>query len=334
MNFSNWMPARFACRRAADGSVQPTVEWTLMRRQRLLDPFFEETLQRQMMHPFHHVFRRDSSMEEMVEWTEKHPGATLGGIIFHMSRCGSTLLCRQLMALERNIVASEPAPMDGVLRAALHMPGLPREVQVRWLRAMVAAIGQPRNGEQAFYLKTDCWHVHQAELLREAFPEAPWIFLYRDPVEVMVSQLRMPAVWTVPGMFHPNTLGMEYSDWDPRQTDVYCARALANICEAGLRAAQSDARCLLVNYSELPEAMCGRLLGHFGLCEDDVADMREAAQQNAKTPGMIFERDTRAKQAEATERVHAIVLEHLQPVYERLEAVRMAQMEALAVVSA
>jgi hypothetical protein len=323
------MPARVAWR-----GEEPRVEWTLMRRQRLLDSFFEETLQRQMMHPFHHVFRRDSSMEEMVEWTEAHPGARVGGVIFHMSRCGSTLLCRQLAALERNIVASEPAPMDDVLRAAMRMSGLTREVQVRWLRAMAAAIGQPRNGEQTFYLKTDCWHVRHADLLSEAFPEAPRIFLYRDPVEVIVSQRRMPAVWTVPGMLHPNALGMEFSDWDPRETDVYCARALANICEAGLRAAQSDPRCLLVNYSELPEAMYGRLLGHFGLREEHVPAMRVAAQQSAKVPGMPFERDDKAKQAEASERLRTVVAEHLQPVYERLEVARRTQMRAPEVVSA
>jgi hypothetical protein len=314
------MPARVARR-----GEESYVEWTLMRRQRLLDPFFEETLQRQMMRPFHQVFRRDSSMEEMVEWAEAHQAARPAGIIFHMSRCGSTLLCRQLMALERNIVASEPAPMDGVLRAALRSPGLPREVHARRLRAMAAAIGQPRNGEQAFYLKTDCPHVRQADLLREAFPEAPLIFLYRDPVEVMVSQRRMASVWTVPGIMHPHALGMEFSDWNPQQTDVYCARALANFCEAGLRLAQSDPRCLLVNYTELPEAMYGRLLGHFGLREEDIPAMREAAQQDAKAPGLSFESDAGTKQAEATERIRAVVAEYLQPVYERLEAERIKQ---------
>jgi hypothetical protein len=314
------MPARVAWR-----GEEPKVEWTLMGKQRLLDSFFEETLQRQMMHPFHQVFRRDSSMEEMVAWTEAHKGARPGGIIFHMSRCGSTLLCRQLMALERNIVASEPAPMDAVLRASQRMPGLPREVQVRWLRAMAAALGQPRNGEQAFYLKTDGPHVRQADLLREAFPETPLIFLYRDPVEVMVSQSRMASVWTVPGIVHPHALGMEISDWDPLQTDVYRARALSNFCEAGLRLAQSDPRCLLVNYTELPEAMYGRLLGHFGLREEDVPAMREAAKQDAKAPGISFDRDTATKQAEATERLRAVAAEHLQPVYERLEAERVKQ---------
>ena len=328
MNLSGWIPARVAWR-----SEGPEVEWTLLGRQRLLDPFYEQTMQQQMVNPFHQLFRRDTSMEEMVAWTEAHPGAPLRGIIFHMSRCGSTLLCRQLWALERNIVASEPAPMDAMLRAQLHLPELPREVQVSWLRAMAGALGQPRSGEEAFYLKTDCWHIHQFDLLREAFPGVPWIFLYRDPVEVMVSQARIPAAWTVPGMLHPSALQMERSDWDPTQTDVYRARAIANICAGALRAVQSDPRGLLVNYTELPEAMCGRLREHFSLCEQDVPAMRQAAQRDAKEPSMTFTRDAQAKQAEATPRLRAVVAEHLQSLYERLEAERQAQMEAGAAVS-
>ena len=325
MNLNGWVPARVAWR--AEG---PRVEWTLLGRHRLLDPFYEQTMQRQMMHPFHQLFRRDTSMEEMAEWTEANPGAPLGGIIFHMSRCGSTLICQQLAALERNIVASEPACLDAVLRAQMHLPNLPRGVQVRWLRAMAAALAQPRNGEEAFYLKSDCWHVHHAELLREAFPGVPWIFLYRDPVEVMVSQARMPAVWTVPGMLHPSALRLEYADWDPRQTDVYRARALANVCSSGLRAVQDDPRGQLVNYSELPEAMSVRLLGHFGLREQDIPAMQRAAQQDAKVPEAVFVADRQAKQAEATERLRAVVAEHLQPVYEQLEAERQRQLQASA----
>jgi hypothetical protein len=215
--------------------------------------------------------------------------------------------------------------MDAVLRAGMHLPSLPRAVQVRWLRAMAAALAQPRNEETAFYLKTDCWHVHQAELLREAFPDVPWIFLTRDPVEVMVSQARMPAVWTVPGMLHPQALLLEYADWDPRQRDVYCARALANVCWAGLRAAQADPRGLVVDYSELPEAMEGRLLGHFGLSEQDIPAMRRASRQDAKVPEAVFASDREAKQAEATPRLRALVAEHLQPVYELLGAERLRQ---------
>lgn len=319
MNLQGWMPVRIA-----STSAGPRVEWILLGKERLLDPFFEQTLQRHMRHPFHHLFRRETTLDEMTEWTDANPGAPLKGIVYHMSRCGSTLIGRQLMALDRNIVASEPPPLDDLLRLPLHQPGLPRATLIRWLRAMVAALAQPRNGEQAFYLKADCWQIHHIDLLRETFPEAPWIFLYRDPVEVMVSQARIPAAWTVPALLHPAALRMDWADWDPSQTDVYRARALAKICAGGLRALRQVGGGILVNYSELPKATHDRLLSHFGLREEDVPAIRAASHRDAKSPAMPFTDDSSAKQAEATDRLRSVAATHLLPVYSELEAERLA----------
>jgi hypothetical protein len=322
MNLRGWIPVRIAWRASA-----PQVEWMLLGRERLLDPFFHETLQRQMAKPFHQLFRRETGLEEMEAWTEAEPGAPLKGIVYHMSRCGSTLIGQQLAAVEKNIVASEPAPIDDVLQLPLKHPGLSRAEQVRWLRAMAGALGQRRNGEDALYLKADCWHIHHLDLMREAFPDTPWIFLYRDPVEVMVSQTRIPASWTVPAIVHPRRLSMEMSDWDPREMDVYRARALAKICQAGLRAVQQTGGGQLVNYNELPEAMYTRLLTHFGLCDEDLPAMQKAALQDAKSPRARFTKDATQKQAAATERLRAVVAEHLLPVYMQLEAERTARLE-------
>jgi hypothetical protein len=52
---------------------------------------------------------------------------------------------------------------------------------------MVAALGQARAGETRLFLKLDCWHMRDLPLFRRAFPNTPWVFLYRDPVEVLVS---------------------------------------------------------------------------------------------------------------------------------------------------
>jgi hypothetical protein len=244
-----------------------------------------------------------------------------------MSRCGSTLIGQQLGAIDRNIVASEPAPIDDVLQLPQKHPGLDRAEHIRWLRAMAGALGQRRNGESALYLKTDCWHIHHLDLMREAFPNTPWIFLYRDPVEVMVSQARIPASWTIPALVHPQRLRMEMSDWDPRELDVYRARAMAKICAAGLRAVQHAEGGLLVNYNELPDAMYHRLLTHFDLRNEDLATMQKAALQDAKSPGERFSKDASQKQATASERLRAVVAEHLLPVYMQLEAERAARME-------
>jgi len=315
VNLTGWVPARVVW-----SGAEPRIDWLLMRKQRLAEPFFEQSVDRIARRPFHTLFRRQTSMDEMVAWTEANPGVPLRGIITHMSRCGSTLISQALAAVERNIVASEPSPLDTLLRAHLQVPGLARETQIRWVRAMVSALGQPRNGEQAMYVKFDCWHVHQRELLREAFPETPWIFLYREPMAVMLSHARMPAAWTIPGMLHPLVLQMEMADWNPAATEEYCARALANICEGGLKAVREDPGGMLMNYSELPQAMWGRLLGHFGLEAGDIATMAYQSQFDAKSPAQRFEGDG---ERVATDKLQAAVARYLQPVYEELERERL-----------
>lgn len=320
MNLHGWLPTGIVWRDSV-----PRVEWTLLGSQRLIDPFFQSTVLRQMSHPFHQLFRRDSSMDEMIAWTDEHPGAPLRGLIFHMSRCGSTLMSQQLAASERHVVASEPAPFENLVRAHPRLKDLAREVQIRWIRAMVSAIGQARAGEAASYLKTDCWLIHQFDLIRAAFPEVPWVFLYRDPLEVMASHKRSPASWTVPELLQPQALKLQMGDWDPTQTDVYLARALALICEGGLAAAQNDEHGMLVNYSELPDIMYERMLCHFGLPRDAIPAMQGRSLQSAKSPTSAFSRDEKSQEDEVTDRLRVIVANHLETIYRQLEAARQAQ---------
>ena len=63
------------------------------------------------------------------------------------------------------------------------------EQRIEWLRGVVSALGQPRLGtEKHLFIKFDAWKVLDLPLIRRAFPAVPWIFLYRDPVEVLTSQ--------------------------------------------------------------------------------------------------------------------------------------------------
>lgn len=321
MNAQGWLPAFVQWR---DGA--PRVQWVLLREERLLEPFYNDTMRRVMRHPFHRLFRQETTMEEMVEWTEANPGLEPRGFLFHMSRCGSTLLAQMLAASDKNVVASEPPPLDSVLQAPLHLPELQREVHLTWIRAMVRALAQPRGGnETAFYLKLDCWHTHSIALLRDAFPQVPWIFLYRDPVEVLASHHQIPAMWTIPSMMDPRALHLQLGDWEPAQHDLYRARALANICAAGCKAAK-DGSGLLVNYTELPHAMEHRLIQHLQIDPKDLPPMLERSRKSAKSPGTHFTSDTAQKQAEATEATRAAAARYLSPIYTELESVRLEQL--------
>ncbi len=160
-------------------------------------------------------------------------------------------------------------------------------------------------------------------LFRRAFPTVPWVFLYRDPVEVLVSQLRMPGTQMIPGGFGPNLYGIERS-YGPGTAEDYYAQVLAKVTEPAV-AHYSAGGSLLVNYRQLPDALFTVILPHFGVqCgEADRAAMTEAARYDAKTPGFEFEPDSGAKQRSATPTVRAAAEQWLGELYRRLEVLRV-----------
>ncbi len=48
-------------------------------------------------------------------------------------------------------------------------------------------------GEEHFILKLSSPNVVRLHFLRQVFPTAPWVFLYRHPVEVIDSNLLSPT---------------------------------------------------------------------------------------------------------------------------------------------
>ncbi|MDE1156501.1 MAG: sulfotransferase [Acidobacteriaceae bacterium] len=320
MTMTGWIPYQISL--AED---HPSVRWTQLGTTRLLEPFFEETLQKQLNQPFHQLFARQTSMDVLLELAETRSSLPLRGIVLHMSRCGSTLLSQMLAASPRNVVASEPSPLDAILRAQSTYPQLDHATHIRWIRAMAHALAQPRTGqEDAFYLKLDCWHLNQLALLREAFPEAPLLFLYREPLEVMVSHARMPAAWSIPGILHPLALSLKHEDWEPQHLERYAAKALANFCRNGLLAAEA-CNALLVNFTQLPVAVFGSIAQHFSLRLEDYPAMLAQSQRDAKRPYQPFTPDSEQKRAEASPQVQEATELLLRELYQQLEAAREAQ---------
>jgi hypothetical protein len=319
LKLDGWIPVRVYWR---EGEREPSLDWCLIGETRFIDPFFDTTLQRQMSHPFHQAFRRRTPITVLPEWAAERPGAPLAGIIFHMSRCGSTLVAQMLAALDQNIVLSEATPLDAVLRSHLRDPGIGEQERIQWLRGMVSALGRRRSEkEKRLFIKFDCWSIAELPLIALAFPDTPWIFLYRDPMQVLASHFRSPGGWTIPSILPPVVLGLgqgaaEFS-WQE-----YRVRALARICELALLHCQTR-RGLLINYSQLPDAVWSLLAGHFGVDfpEEDLNRLREAARYDAKTPGLTFE--PRASNADPLPGEARDLATHwLNPLYRQLEALR------------
>lgn len=97
-------------------------------------------------------------------------------------------MTQALAALPRHIVASEPQIIDDILRAARRDPRVSDDELRDWLCGAVRALRQPNAvAVERLFIKLDAWHILSLPLLRRVFPGVPCYFVFRDPVEVMVS---------------------------------------------------------------------------------------------------------------------------------------------------
>jgi hypothetical protein len=312
---SGWLPAEVAW----DGA-RSVVDWAYFGRRRLVEPFYEGSLRTARRLPLNQLFRIRTLLSDL----EARPGATSrrpDGFIFHMSRCGSTLAAQMLAAVDGHVVVSEAPPLDAVVQLCradetAHAP---------LLRAMVGALGQVRiPGEVRYFVKLDSWHVLALPLFRRTFPDAPWVFLYRDPVEVMVSQARQRGVQMVPDFVPPSLYGLDLPGGVPDED--YWARVLAVICQAAADG-HAGGGGLLVNYRQLPGALASSILPHFGIAPtpEEHRAMARATLRDAKAPSFGFTADSTAKQQAATQAVQAACARHLAGVYGRLEDIRLGR---------
>ena len=292
-----WVPS--AIRRTANG---PMVDWCHLGDLRFTAPFFEQTIGSAMKHPFNLLFGHSTPLAVLAAEADKSPDLKLSGLIFHMSRCGSTVVSQMLAALPGNVVLSEPAPVDQILRLADRCTNAPDGELIQCLRGMMVALGRRRHqDERDLFIKLDAWHVLLLPLIRRAFPDVPWIFLYRDPLEVLASLSRSRPSQMF-GSTNPVLLGSDPAALSAMTFDEYSALALERYCGAAIENHRNGG--LLIEYRELPDAVCGKILDHFGMrCDaDEVATMRAAAQFNAKHPKRRFEPDGEVKRRECERR--------------------------------
>ena len=305
LDLTGWTPARLRL------APEPTVEWVYTGSIRFTDPFFDQTLERAVRDPFSLLFRRRTGLEALRDWAEASPGLRPAGFVTHMSRAGSTLVAQMLATCRRFLVLSEAGPLDAALRASASAPA----DLVRWT---FSALAQPRAGETTAFVKLDSWSVLALPALEEAFPGTPWLFLYRNPAEVLASQLRRSGVHGVPGALPPELFGLDRAELATTPREEYLARVLARICEAALEHT-GNPNGVFVDYSNLPAFVLERLPGHFGLelSEQERTVMAGAAQLDAKNPSVPFDP---APTAPLSAEAHAAVERWLLPLYDRLRS--------------
>jgi hypothetical protein len=302
----DWLPIQ-----VADG-----VDWAHFAGAPTGPSFFANAARRALARPFNRLLRCRTGLDDFIDGAPDRARAP-DGFIFHMSRCGSTLVARMLAALPGTALVAEAAPLDAIVRLAWRADW-PEARRIAALRAMVGALG--RRPSARFVVKLNAWHALALPLFRAAFPDVPWLFLYRDPAEILASQMAERGTELTPELVPSRLYGIENGTDYP--AEVYCALVLERIGAAAL--VQKDAGGgLFIDHADLPGAVADAILPHFGIAPDEAesAAMAPVAGRDAKHPARPFT----ARPAAIDPAVRAAADAHLAVTHAGLKAVHGPQ---------
>lgn len=305
-SFRGWMPIRVWM--SEDG---PLVHWFRFPARAGADAYFSDTVARAAKRPFNLAFGRTTSIDDAMRVASEREAIVPAGFIFHMSRCGSTLVSKSLGLVPATHVIAEAGPINDVLT----LSGIDDETRIAWLRAIVTLLTPATlRGDARVVVKLDAWNARSLDVVLEAFPDVPWVFIHRDPVEVLASHMRTFS-YMMSAANAPAALGMPITDAIRIGREEYCARVLAEILESIRRFGASPQQC--VSYTELPDALWSRVAPAFGmtLSDRDVARIRENAKYHAKRPEQLFTADGDEKRAAASPGIVTAVANFVAPVY-------------------
>lgn len=260
----------------------PAVYWADLSAERFAEPFFDQTVARWASGPGNRPLVKTGL--EALAALDNEPSLEPAGMIFHLSRCGSTLVSRLLGTLAGVVAVAEPAPLNMLLE--LDAARVDEAALVRIVRLLVRALGRCRLGdERRLVLKCTSWNIRRRDVLAAAFPDTPWVWVQRDPVQVLASLLADPPGWLGLQTDPPRAarrFGLDPDEVPAMAQAEFAARALGAMLEA---AAADPARRLCVDYPDLPAAAWTRVAPHFGFETDATAVERMVEESRFYSKG-------------------------------------------------
>lgn len=244
--------------------------------------------------------------------------------IWHLTRCGSTLTARMLSRIASLQVTDEPGAVVDICGAFWSL--VPQDRRMAALRTAVRSIGQ-RIAPEARHLviKQSLRSSRDVDLFTILYPDMRRLLLIRDPLEILISNLKGPPGWLKlrDAVWSPLLSGIGLAAQRDLSDGEFIARCLGRAFTAMADMVEADpAGWLVIDYADLPKAVITRLLPHLGILptEAELAAMQEETRLKAwSRSGRTAFRDDRAeKQAAATPEIHALCDRFLREPWQRM----------------
>jgi hypothetical protein len=320
-----WLPVGFEFNPTA-----ASVKWIDFGSRPISEPFFRQTLLRlESMEP--PAAERITDLSTFLEAASRLEPVAPSGLIFHVSRCGSTFLANALRTAHQVLVLSEPHPIVKFFHPWVFSNSpFPAESWPEQRRRFLSAISSIyAHHAQACLSKVvikcaavDILHI---PLIRSVWPNTPCMVVIRDPLEVMVSNLAKPAPW-LKSQSRPavarRIFGWPETESQSMSPEEFCARGIGRFCESASRVIGD--KCHIIDYSDMNITNIYKIADFFGLGMPAPYSpaVKHVIDTWAKDPegARAFEDDHNRKQSEATESIREAAQRWAQESYELLKS--------------
>lgn len=284
---TNWIPYQLS---TSNGEY--FCKWLYTAGMTHTEPFFDESVAKCLAHPFNYnAYKPYSNINVLPLWAEDLNSISPTAFIFHVSRCGSTLISQSLSLNSRHIVLPEAPFIDDVLRLTQVSEWPFKQGLDDIIKATIRIYGQNADGsKQHLFIKADSWHIHMIPWLRRLYPEVPFILLYRRPDEVIRSHQKLRGMQAVPGIIPNELLGIDPGSINPNDFDGHMAKVLESYFKAFIHLSEHDPLTMLVNYNQGITDMVKNVCDFTGVMLDanDWEQISHRSRFNAKYPQQIF----------------------------------------------
>ncbi|MFC0778483.1 sulfotransferase family protein [Flavobacterium sp. HJSW_4] len=280
---SNWIPIKMI---EKDNEVY--FEWMYFADIPFAEPFFEETIVKCTGHNYNSKgFKLISTAENIIDWSKELDSVELKGLVFHVSRCGSTMLSQSLATSPENIMVSEAPIIDQILRS----DAFNSEIKTALLKSVLKFLGQKRFPEQKhLIIKLDAWSIFEASYLRSIFPKIPFALLYRNPAEVLRSHQKMAGMHMVPNLIPSSVFGITSKEIEELSFQQYQALVLEKYFQGFLDFYEKDENIIMLNYNDGMKNVIERFIAFITIdfSENELNKMLERLKKHSKNESTVF----------------------------------------------
>ena len=285
------------------------------------EPFFHSALQK--LPPPSSAEILFYSLHDIKKETIYIPPITPSGFIYHLSRCGSSIVAQTLSEIHKIRVISEPEIIIKLVNLKKNKIITNAELEIL-LITLVHFWGQNNKGDSyRLIIKFSSLATSIYAYIQKIFRETPSIFIIRNPVEIMVSLINNPSFLIIEfNQLLPMSairINISVQELENMSIEEYIALLIRQNLLHITR--NYDKNTLLIDHLEIPDVIEPRIVDHFNLISsfNDRIKIHSRIQYHGEDASKKYENDTQWKLSKVTPAMNDAAEKYVVPAMRQLK---------------